>query len=94
MKWIVKAAVLYLILINGAGFAAMGMDKNRAKKGAWRIPEKRLFLLALLGGSLGCTAGMWAFRHKTRHWYFKYGMPAILLLQLLCAGILLGRWLL
>jgi len=72
---------LYLLLINLAGFAMMGIDKNRAKRGAWRIPEKTLFTCALLGGSLGTTIGMSAFRHKTKHWYFKYGMPLILVVQ-------------
>ena len=72
---------LYLLLINLAGFAMMGIDKNRAKRGAWRIPEKTLFTCALLGGSLGTTIGMSAFRHKTKHWYFKYGMPLILIVQ-------------
>ena len=72
---------LYLLLINLAGFAMMGIDKNRAKRGAWRIPEKTLFTCALLGGSLGTTLGMSTFRHKTRHWYFKYGMPLILVVQ-------------
>lgn len=72
---------LYLLLINLAGFVMMGIDKNRAKRGAWRIPEKTLFTCALLGGSLGTTLGMSTFRHKTRHWYFKYGMPLILVVQ-------------
>jgi len=73
----------YLLLINLAGFAMMGIDKNRAKRGAWRIPEKTLFACALLGGSLGTTLGMSTFRHKTKHWYFKYGMPLILVVQVL-----------
>lgn len=59
----------------------MGIDKSRAKRKAWRISEKTLFLCAAVGGSFGMTAGMYAFRHKTRHWYFKYGLPAILLVQ-------------
>lgn len=61
----------------------MGLDKGRAqRRGARRVPERALFLCALLGGSPGALLGMWAFRHKTKHWYFKYGLPAILLLQL------------
>ena len=52
-----------------------------------RIPEKTLFGAAAIGGSVGAMAGMWLLRHKTRHWYFVYGMPAILLLQLLIAWI-------
>lgn len=71
----------YLLVANLAGFAIMGIDKQRAKKHAWRIPEKILFLTSLLGGSIGTWAGMYAFRHKTKHWYFVVGMPVILLLQ-------------
>jgi len=67
------------------GFAVMGIDKKRAIRGAWRISEASLFLTAFLGGALGCTLGMQYFRHKTKHWYFKYGMPAIFLLELFLA---------
>lgn len=59
----------------------MYMDKQKAIHNEWRIPEKTLFLIALIGGSLGTTLGMNTFRHKTKHWYFKYGMPLILLVQ-------------
>lgn len=75
--------IIYLLMINIVGFAMMGIDKNRAKRGEWRIPEKTLFTCALLGGSLGTTLGMSTFRHKTKHWYFKYGMPLILVVQVL-----------
>ena len=75
--------LIYLIAVNVVGFAMMGIDKNRAKRGEWRIPEKTLFTCALLGGSLGTTLGMSTFRHKTKHWYFKYGMPLILVVQVL-----------
>ena len=71
----------YLGIINIIGFVLMGIDKKRAKRGAWRISEKTLFMAALLGGSLGTICGMYIFRHKTRHWYFKYGMPLIVVLQ-------------
>ncbi|MCD8217142.1 MAG: DUF1294 domain-containing protein [Clostridiales bacterium] len=73
----------YLTAVNLIGFTAMGMDKHRAKKRKWRIPEARLFLFAAIGGSLGSWIGMYVFRHKTRHWYFVAGMPAILALQIL-----------
>ena len=63
----------------------MGIDKKRAIRGAWRISEASLFLTALLGGALGCTLGMRHFRHKTKHWYFKYGMPAIFAVQVFLA---------
>ena len=79
---------IYYILINIVGFFIMGIDKKRAIRGAWRISEASLFLTALLGGALGCTLGMRHFRHKTKHWYFKYGMPAIFLVQLLVMAFL------
>ena len=74
---------LYLLLINLTGFLLMGLDKRRARRGEWRIPEKNLFLTALLGGSIGSILGMHTFHHKTKHWYFRYGLPTILLAQLL-----------
>ena len=78
--------LLYLIIANLAGFIQMGVDKRKAIRNAWRIPEARLFLCALLGGSLGSILGMYTFRHKTKHWYFVWGMPAILILQLIATG--------
>lgn len=75
--------ILYLVVVNIFGFLQMGFDKRKAKMGAWRISEKSLFLVALIGGSVGSICGMQIFRHKTRHWYFVYGMPAILILQLI-----------
>ena len=78
----------YLMLMNIMGLVAMGVDKAKAKRHAWRIPEKRLFLISILGGSLGMWAGMYLFRHKTKHWYFVVGMPAIFILQ-----VVAGRWL-
>lgn len=84
----------YLALVNVWAFALMGFDKARAKqRGARRIRERTLFLSALLGGSLGAVLGMWLFRHKTRHWYFAWGLPLILLVQI-AAGIWLSRALL
>lgn len=79
------ALAAWLGFLNLDAFAAMGVDKRRAKRGAWRIRERTLFLLALFGGSIGAIAGMWLFRHKTRHWYFVVGMPAILILQIAAA---------
>lgn len=80
----------YLMGINLVGFVMMGADKRRAIRGAYRISEASLFTVALLGGALGCTLGMKLFRHKTRHWYFKYGMPAIFAGQVLL-GVFLWR---
>lgn len=77
-----KYFLIYLLIINLIGFFAMLLDKQKAKKNKWRVPEKTLFLLALLGGSLGTTLGMNVFRHKTKHWYFVVGMPLILVLQI------------
>ena len=71
----------YLLPLNLAGFIMMWSDKRRARKGRRRIPEATLFSVAILGGSLGSIAGMYAFRHKTKHPSFVYGMPAILLVQ-------------
>lgn len=72
---------LYLVVINIAAFAMMGIDKKRAKKHKWRIPETRLFASALMGGGLGAVTGMYFFRHKTKHWYFVVGMPLIMILN-------------
>ena len=73
----------YVVIVNLIGFALMGIDKYKARKHAFRIPEATLFLVALIGGSIGSIAGMYFFHHKTRHWYFVYGMPAILILQII-----------
>ena len=78
----------YLVIVNIVGFAMMGIDKKRAIRGAWRISESSLFLTALIGGSIGCILGMKTFRHKTKHWYFKYGLPAILILQIVLLVLL------
>ena len=77
---------LYLLVVNLAAFALMGADKSRARRGAWRVPERTLFLPALLGGALGGTLGMRVFHHKTRHWYFRWGFPLLLALQLAALG--------
>ena len=76
-----STVLLYLALASAALFLMMGADKLRAKKGARRISEKRLFTFALLGGAAGGTLGMFLFRHKTRHWYFRLGFPIIAILQ-------------
>jgi len=79
---------IYLAIINLIGFVVMGIDKNRAKKRAFRIPEATLFTMAIIGGSIGTILGMHIFRHKTRHWYFLYGMPVILILQIIIVIVL------
>lgn len=78
-----KIAIVYLLLANLVGFVLMGVDKHKAKKKQWRIPEKTLFLSAILGGSIGALYGMHLFRHKTKHKSFVFGMPAILVVQML-----------
>lgn len=78
---------VYLIAANLAAFALMGADKRRAQRCRWRIPERTLFLSALVGGSLGAILGMYFFHHKTKHLHFVVGLPLILLAQLI-----LGVW--
>ena len=73
-----KYLCLYLIIINALGFLIMLADKQKARKGAWRIPEATLFANALLGGSLGCIIGMRLFHHKTKHLKFSIGLPLLL----------------
>lgn len=82
MEYIVLA---YLAVVNIIGFLIMGLDKAKAKRNAWRIPEKTFFIVSLLGGGLGSWIGMYTFRHKTKHWYFVIGIPAIFLLELVAA---------
>ncbi|WP_242623758.1 DUF1294 domain-containing protein [Intestinimonas massiliensis (ex Afouda et al. 2020)] len=84
MKWI----GLWILLLSMADYVLMGVDKWKARRGTWRVPEKTFFLVAILGGTPGAILGMWTFHHKTRHWYFKWGLPAILVAQ-----VALGIWL-
>lgn len=81
MTEIEYVVMFYLILVNIIGFLLMGLDKWKAKNKRWRISEKTLFGVGVLGGSLGAWVGMYAFRHKTRHWNFVVGMPVILAVQ-------------
>lgn len=80
---------MYLAVINLTGFAMMGIDKRKAVKKLWRIPESTLFIIAVIGGSIGSIIGMRVFHHKTRHWYFVYGMPLILILQVLLVIVII-----
>ena len=72
----------YLLAINAVAFIMYGIDKYKAMKAKWRIPEATLLLLAVLGGSIGAWMGMKVWHHKTMHKKFKYGIPAILLIQI------------
>ena len=85
------AIVVILLVMNGLAFVLMGLDKAKAKAGAWRIPEKTLFLVTALFGGLGGTLGMTFFRHKTKHWYFKYGFPALLVVQAVLLALILPK---
>ncbi len=81
----VKNIIIYLLAINIIGFLAMFIDKKKAERGDWRIPEKTLFILTLLGGGIGTIAGMYTFRHKTKKLKFTIGFPTILIAQIVIA---------
>ena len=83
----------YLLGINAVTFIIYGIDKYKAKKAKWRISEATLLLLAVLGGSIGAWMGMKVWHHKTMHKKFKYGIPAILLIQIaLMAYLHMNLW--
>lgn len=79
----------YLLIVNAAGFILMLVDKAKAKRNLWRIPEATLMGMAAIGGSIGSLVGMYTFRHKTKHPKFTIGIPAILVLQIAAAAALL-----
>ncbi len=89
MNDVMTLLISYVIIMNIIGFALMGIDKHKAKKRAFRIPEATLFTVALIGGSIGSILGMYTFRHKTRHRSFVYGMPAILIIQVILVILIL-----
>jgi len=78
---VISILAIYFAAVNLIAFFLMGIDKRKARRKAFRIPESTLFIMALIGGSIGSIAGMYLFRHKTQHWYFVWGMPLILILQ-------------
>ena len=82
-----KLILLYLLIVNAVAFLLMLVDKQKARRKLWRIPESTLFLMAAIGGSIGSLAGMFVFRHKTKHLKFTLGVPAILIAQI--AGVFL-----
>ena len=88
MSW-EQALCIWLLFMSLISFLAMGLDKRRARNGARRTPEKRLFLFAALGGALGGLLGMYVFHHKTKHWYFVVGFWALFLLQVAAAAYFL-----
>ena len=77
----ISVFAIYLIGINVLTFLVYGVDKWKAKRDKWRIPEDTLIWLAVAGGSVGALLGMYLFRHKTKHWKFQIGIPVILLVQ-------------
>ena len=86
-----KLLLLYLLIINAAGFLLMLVDKFKARRNLWRIPERTLMGVARLGGSGGCLLGMYAVRHKTQHPKFTIGIPVILAVQIGLAVILMAN---
>lgn len=86
-----KLILLYLLIINAIGFVLMLVDKHKARKNLWRIPEATLMSAAALGGSIGCLIGMYTVRHKTRHLKFTLGIPLILAAQIALALFFLQR---
>lgn len=91
MSEIQKIIIIYLTSINVATFITYGIDKLKAKRSKWRIREASLLLLAVLGGSIGALLGMKVWHHKTMHKKFKYGVPAILIVQMAIIGYLLMK---
>ena len=87
MDWL----IIYLASINILGFFAMGVDKERAQKKRWRIPEKTLFAIAILGGGLGTWLGMYMFRHKTKHDYFVKVISVVMMIQVALLFVFLWR---
>ena len=79
----IKNIIIYLLIINIVTFLSMGIDKYKAKKGKWRIQEKTLLTLVVLGGGIGGIAGMYVFRHKTQKPRFFIGFPLIMIIQIL-----------
>lgn len=87
---LIKILIVYLLIVNAIGFVLMLVDKIKAKKNLWRIPEATLFLMAVIGGSIGSILGMYTFRHKTKHIKFIVGMPLILAVQVVACVLIWG----
>ena len=83
-----KLILIYLLIVNALGFLLMLVDKRKAQKNLWRISESTLLLMAAIGGSIGSLAGMYKFRHKTKHLKFTLGIPAILIAQIVVIYLL------
>lgn len=89
MDFLTKIILIWLLFLTLLTFIICGWDKFAAGKQMRRVPEKAFFLLSVLGGSIGMYAGMLTFRHKTQHWYFKFGIPAIIVAQTALALVIL-----
>lgn len=85
-----KPLLVYLFIVNALGFLLMLVDKYKAKKNLWRIPEATLMGIAAIGGSLGCFLGMQLIRHKTKHLKFMLGLPLLLALQIVAMVFIMG----
>lgn len=83
LPYLMSVIIGYLLLINMIGFIIMGVDKKRAVKNAWRIPERVLFMAVFAGGGVGCYLGMHLFHHKTKHWKFQVFVPLAALIYIL-----------
>ena len=88
----IQYVILYILISNCIGFGAMALDKYKAERAGWRIPEKTLFMITLLGGGIGTTAGMYLFRHKTKKLYFTIGFPTILISEIAIIIYLLVKY--
>lgn len=88
MEVLNAVSILYVIVINIVGFFMMGLDKLKARKHRRRISERALFIVSIVGGSVGAMAGMYTFRHKTRHAKFVMGIPVIIAAQII-VGVLI-----
>lgn len=82
----------YFAIINLTAFCMMGMDKYKARRNKWRISESSLFIAGILGGGIGMLLGMGIFRHKTRHWKFIIGIPAVVVINIILFGYMLNRF--
>ena len=89
---ILHIVLIYLAVINVVTFFVYGIDKWKAKKSKWRVPEATLLMMAILGGSIGAWLGMKVWHHKTLHKKFRYGVPAIIIVQLTLIGYILYRF--
>ena len=87
----IKNIIIYLVVMNAFGFFIMWLDKRKAQRSKWRIKESTLFLITALGGGIGTIAGMYTFRHKTQKARFVFGFPAIVVIQIIVALMIIFK---